>query len=558
LTSRSVPIQSFPGRAGILALALLLPATAAAGQAGAEARRALARDGKVRVLVTLGEAAAPGLPGPSRASRLKARSDAQEGFVRALARHPGKRVRHRYSFSPSILLEVSDAATLDAIEREPGVARIDLDQMGSGGLEETRALIHADEVFEAGITGTGRIVAVLDTGVPDDHPDLAGAVLHRHHFLDGGEDTGPGATDGHGHGTNVTGIIASRGGTSPRGVAPGASIVAIKVLDDQNRGFLSDWAMGVEHAVALHESGEIRIDAINMSLVSDAVFPGECDAGFPAFSAACQAALDAGIAVYASSGNTGSATLMTSPACFSSVHSVGSVSDTPPDVVSPFTSRNRHLDLLAPGQSVTSLGLTYTGTSQASPHAAATACLVREVDPSLSPALILGVLQATGVPVNDAASGLTFSRLDALAAVSALQGPDCNANSRPDILDLVTGASRDCNDDGVPDECGEDLPGECLPFHRGDPNRSGDLDLSDAIFVFLYLFAGGEEPSCLESADADNDGDVNITDGIGILEFLFSGGAPISSPGPPGVPCGLDPDAPGSALYLGCAAYDRC
>jgi len=218
-----------------------------------------------------------------------------------------------------------EPAVLDGIDGVPGVARVDLDATGSGGLDETRPLIHADEVFESGITGAGRVVAVLDTGVPDDHPDLAGAVLHRHHFLDG--DDGPGATDGHGHGTNVTGIIASRGTTSPRGIAPGSSIVAIKVLDDENRGFLSDWAMGVEHAVALHEDGEIRIDAINMSLVSDVVYPGPCDeASFGPLNAACQAALDAGIAIFASSGNTGSSSVMTSPACLSSAYAVGSVS----------------------------------------------------------------------------------------------------------------------------------------------------------------------------------------------------------------------------------------
>lgn len=552
----SAAMQLFPGRGAVLlALLLFLPETATAGPAGAEARKALARDGKVRVCVTLKETA---IQGSSRDSKRKAWASAQEGFLQALGKQAGKEVRYRYGLSPSILLEISNAALLDAIDGDAGVARIDLDPMGSGGLEETRPLIHADEVFESGITGAGRVVAVLDTGVPDDHPDLEGAVLHRHHFLDGGADTGPGATDGHGHGTNVSGIIAARGTTSPRGVAPGAGIVAIKVLDDQNRGFLSDWAMGVEHAVALHAAGDIRIDAINMSLVSDAVFAGPCDASFPPFSAACQAALDAGIAIFASSGNTGSDSVMTSPACFSSAYAVGSVSDSPPDRMSSFTSRNRYLDLLAPGQSVTSLGRTFTGTSQASPHAAAVACLVREVDPSLAPWLLLGVLQATGVPVEDTASGLTFPRIDALAAVSSLAGPDCNANDAPDVLDILTGASRDCNDDGVPDECGEDLPGECLPFHRGDPNRSGELDLSDAIFVFLHLFAGGSEPTCLESADANNDGGVNITDGVAILEFLFSGGAPISSPGPPGVPCGLDPDSPGSALDLGCDSYDRC
>jgi hypothetical protein len=559
LTRHSAPHRSPPARRAFAPALLLIfftaAGTAAEGPACAEARKAFARDGKVRICVTLREAAPVEF---SRDAGRAAKIEAQDGFLTALARHAGKQVRYRYRFSPSVVLEVSDAAVLDTIDGDANVTRVDIDPMGSGGLDETRALIHANEVFESGLTGAERVVAVLDTGVPDAHPDLEGAVLHSHHFLQGGEDTGPGATDGHGHGTNVTGIIASRGTTSPRGVAPGARIVAIKVLDDENRGFLSDWTMGVEHAVDLHARGEIRIDAINMSLVSDAVFPATCDASFPPFSAACDAARAAGIAVFASSGNTGSANLMTAPACFSSTYAVGSVSDVPPDRVSLFTSRNQHLNLLAPGQSVTSLGLTFSGTSQASPHAAAVACLLREADSSLAPEVILGVLRTTGVRVADEESGFTFSRIDALAAVSSLAGPDCNGNDIPDVFDIIAGSSRDCNDDAIPDECGEDLPGECLPFHRADPNRSGDLDLSDAIFIFLYLFSGGDTPTCLESADADNDGRVNITDGVGILEFLFSGGNPISSPGPPGFPCGLDPDPPGSALDLGCNSYDRC
>ena len=550
-------VLSFPGRGAILlVLFLLLPETGFAEPAGVEARKALARDGKVRVCVTLEEKAIQASSSPG--DRRRFRTESQEAFLEALEPHAGKEVRYRYRYSNAVLLVISDAAVLDAIEGTAGVARVELDATGSGGLNETRPFIHADEVFESGITGEGHVVAVLDTGVPDDHPDLAGAILHRYHFLDSGKDTGPGATDGHGHGRNVTGIIASRGTTSPRGIAPGSSIVAVKVLDDENRGFLSDWAMGVEHVVALHEDGEIRIDAINMSLVSDVVYPGPCDnANFGSLKAACQAALDAGIAIFASSGNTGSSSVMTAPACLSSVYAVGSVSDSPPDHISSFTSRNRYLDLLAPGQSVTSLERTFSGTSQASPHAAAVACLLREVDPSLAPPALLGILQLTGVPVEDTVSGFTFPRIDALRAVSSLS-MDCNVNEAPDVLDILTGVSRDCNADGIPDECGEDLPGECLPFHRGDPNRSGELDLSDAIFVFLYLFAGGSEPSCLESADANNDGDINITDGVSILDFLFSGGAPISNPGPPGVPCGLDPDAPGSTLDLGCDAYDRC
>jgi hypothetical protein len=305
-----------------------------------------------------------------------------------------------------------------------------------------------------------------------------------------------------------------------------------------------------------------------MSLVSDAQFGGECANGFPAFSAACQTAQEIGIAVFASSGNTGSGALMTAPACFPSVFSVGSVSNT--NLVSTFTSRNAFLDLLAPGEAVTSAGRTFTGTSQASPHAAAVACLVRELSEALSPVEILEVLQAGATPVLDTVTGLTFPRVDALGAITLLQAPDCNANGTPDLIDLRRGASQDCNLNGIPDECditagaadanGDGVPDACqgTPFHRGDPNTSGNSDLSDAIFVLNYLFANGEFPSCNESADTDNNGVINLTDCVGLLEFLFRQGLAPANPGPPGNPCGPDPDVRGTPGDIGCAAYERC
>ncbi len=75
-------------------------------------------------------------------------------------------------------------------------------------------------------------------------------------------------------------------------------------------------------------------------------------------------------------------------------------------------------------------------------------------------------------------------------------------------------------------------------FLRGDPNGSGDVDVSDAVFVFLFLFNAGIDPECADAADVDDSGQIDITDGIAVLEFLFRGGPP---PGPPFPSCGEDP-----------------
>jgi hypothetical protein len=140
---------------------------------------------------------------------------------------------------------------------------------------------------------------------------------------------------------------------------------------------------------------------------------------------------------------------------------------------------------------------------------------------------------------------------------------DLNGDMKTDLAAIGSGASvlfnrttspasLDLNLNGVPDEC--DRP----TFHRGDPNNDGKSDLSDGVAIFEFLFLGANEPGCTESADANNDGTIDISDGIFLLSYLFLGGPPPAAPGPPGTPCGLDPDAPGSAGDLGCDSYKAC
>jgi len=73
-------------------------------------------------------------------------------------------------------------------------------------------------------------------------------------------------------------------------------------------------------------------------------------------------------------------------------------------------------------------------------------------------------------------------------------------------------------------------------FIRGDADDSGDLDLTDAIVILIYLFQGGKAPPCLDAADVDDTGDLDLTDGIYLLGYLFVGGreppSPLDAPGP--------------------------
>ena len=93
-----------------------------------------------------------------------------------------------------------------------------------------------------------------------------------------------------------------------------------------------------------------------------------------------------------------------------------------------------------------------------------------------------------------------------------------------------------------------------LPFHRGDADGDGALNLTDGVFVLNYLFLGGPAPPCMDAADANDDGQINIADGIYVLNFLFIGGPEPPRPGPVAKPCGTDP----TADPLGCARYTKC
>jgi len=156
-------------------------------------------------------------------------------------------VTYRYRAIPALSGRLS-AAGLAALARHPAVRAVGPDLPGSGGLASSVPYIHADRAHALGVTGRGVRVALLDTGVDAAHPDLAGRVAGEACFvrLAPGCPAGPHpAADDHGHGTNVGGIIASAGRLAPPGVAPGAELVAIKVLNNRNRFISSDVLAGI-------------------------------------------------------------------------------------------------------------------------------------------------------------------------------------------------------------------------------------------------------------------------------------------------------------------------
>lgn len=139
-----------------------------------------------------------------------------------------------------------------------GVSRIWLDGKRKAVLDRSAAQIGAPAAWDAGLTGAGVRVAVLDTGVDQTHPDLAGQEVAEQNFT-----TSPDAVDNYGHGTHVASILAGTGAKSGgkyRGIASGADILDGKVLDDYGYGTDSEIIAGMQWAAGQDA------DIISMSL----------------------------------------------------------------------------------------------------------------------------------------------------------------------------------------------------------------------------------------------------------------------------------------------------
>jgi len=210
--------------------------------------------------------------------------------------------------------------------------------------------------------GKGVVVAVLDTGVDQDHRDLKGQVLKVKDFT--GSRSGP--SDVSGHGSHCAGVVAAaENGVGMVGVAPEAKLLVGKVLNDRGSG-LSSWiAAGIDWAV------DEGADVISMSLGS-----GASD---PRIKAAVERAASKGVIVVAAAGNEGPGDgtvgfpgRYPECVCVAAVDSKGKVAE--------FSSRGERVDIAAPGVSVRSCYpgdrfATMSGTSMATPYVAGVAAL---------------------------------------------------------------------------------------------------------------------------------------------------------------------------------------
>ncbi|WP_338701826.1 S8 family serine peptidase [Streptomyces sp. Q6] len=269
------------------------------------------------------------------------------------------------------------------------VEKVWLDAKARSTMADSTRQIGADTAWAAGYTGKGTKVAVLDTGVDAEHPDLKGQVTQSKDFT--GSDNG--TADVVGHGSHVASTVAGTGAASDgkeQGVAPGTDLLVGKVLGNDGSGSASGIIAGMQWAV---DSGA---DVVSMSLGSSAPMP-TCD---DPMSTAAQALASKSDALFViAAGNLGrNNNTVSSPGCAPDVLTVGAVDSA--DDTAYFSSRGpvagTHTlkpEIAAPGVAIKAAAANgrgvyaYTsmsGTSMATPHVAGSAALLKQKHPDWS------------------------------------------------------------------------------------------------------------------------------------------------------------------------------
>ncbi len=249
----------------------------------------------------------------------------------------------------------------------------------SGG--EPDADVDAPEAWDLSTGITSTVLAIIDTGVDLDHPDLAGKIIPGYDFVN--DDGMP--QDDHGHGTHVAGIAAAStdNGIGVAGLCPECRIMPLKALDSGNSGYYSWWASAIVYAV------DHGANVINMSMGGTGYSQALRDATLYAYAA--------DVPIVAAMMNDGNSTLYY-PAAFTETIAVGSTDRY--DDRSSFSNYGDHIDLVAPGSAILSTMwddtyASWYGTSMATPHVAGVLGLVHSVRPGYTVEELRQVLRAT-------------------------------------------------------------------------------------------------------------------------------------------------------------------
>lgn len=382
-------------------------------------------------------------------------------------------------FSPLLAVQ-ADRRLLRRLAEDPEVTRIRLDGLSRPMLERSTEQMRMQLTWEAGATGEGFAVAVLDTGARRSHEFFTDRVVsaacystHNEYSrvtcpygapqstdIDSANDCNDPQIDGCGHGTHVSAIAMGRNDGIPRdlprplfraprsGVAPQAQLISINVFSRFSRSYCggtsasfclmaydSDVVRGLERVYELRHSYDIA--AVNLSLGG-----GRHQAACPADprSWMFDQLLEAGILSVAAAGNDGFRDAIAAPACVPSVISVANANSS--DEIHASSNWSELIDVAAPGivaSAVADDDESYeikTGTSMAAPQVAGLIAALRTAVPDADVDEMLDALLSTGLGITE--SGITRGRVVGLYALQRLQG----RNSGPGIVGRVVQVSN--------------------------------------------------------------------------------------------------------------------
>lgn len=328
------------------------------------------------------------------------------------------------------LVVTADPANVALLRSYPGIKSITPDREIQLHRRESIPLIRVDQVWkltnntEKNLTGQGMRIGVLDSGIDYTHPELGGCfgegckVAGGYDYYDNDADP----QDKDGHGTHVAGIIAGKSDSQP-GVAPDATLYAYRVC--------SYYCSTISVIQALERAAnpdqnpltQDALDVVNLSLGG----PGTQD---DPMTIAANNAVKAGIVVVASAGNDGRAYgALGAPANAELAITVAATTKT--DQMTSYSSRGPadtdliiKPDLAAPGDEILSTTpgnqVQYkSGTSMAAPHVAGAAALLKQQQPTRTPAMIKSLLMSQAKDIGATVAEQGSGRLDVLAATQA-------------------------------------------------------------------------------------------------------------------------------------------
>ncbi len=392
-----------------------------------------------------------------------------------LVKAHGGEIKYDYDIVPAIAAKLPEKA-VRALSKNPNIELIEADGIAQVTGETTPwgvSKVNAPDAHALGLKGSGVRVAVIDTGVDYNHPDLASNYLGGYDYVNNDNDP----MDDHSHGTHVAGtVVAIDNDIGVLGIAPDVGIYALKAADAGGSCSYSDIIASINWAV------ENNADVITMSL------GGSYSS---TLKTACDNAYESGVVLVGAAGNSGGPVIY--PAGYGSVIAVSATDSN--DVKASWSSYGPEVELAAPGVSVYSTmpGSSYgykSGTSMATPHVTGSVALLLSTDISGSdldfdndgtwdPEEVRSRLQSTATDLGETGKDdyYGYGLVNVLAAVSDLD------QSPPSTEEPTESPTDDPSTDTSTDSPASDSP---IKMHLKELSVTTDYDVKARKHVFAW------------------------------------------------------------------------